>query len=321
MTLFRIMLCGLAAAPLTGRAADDFLDQVDQALAVSAWHDDLRARLSGSLDLEGYDFAQPAPALIRATGHELFNPRLVLFLDAQLGTQVYGFAQARLDRGFDPGTGSLHLRLDEYALRFTPGDAAHFNVQVGKFATAVGNWVPRHGSWDNPFVDAPLPYENLTGLWDAQPVPSDNALLQWAHVHPGLPARITAMEKNLRVPLIWGPSYASGLAFSGAFDRFRYAVELKNADLSSRPDSWSPSPEGWRHPAFSGRLGYARMRDGISACPPAPGPTCGPTPPRCSPPVMASATTGRNCSGRTWASRGIACRSGPRFTRCALPVP
>ena len=45
---------------------------------------------------------QPPPGLIDAAGDSLFNPRLSLFLDVQAGPHVYFFAQARLDRGFDP---------------------------------------------------------------------------------------------------------------------------------------------------------------------------------------------------------------------------
>jgi hypothetical protein len=263
----RIFFC-LTAGASAVLAADDLLEEVDQALTVSAAHDDVRARFSGSLELEGYEFPRPAPGLIDATGHELFNPRLVLFLDAQAGGHVYAFAQARVDRGFDPASDALRMRLDEYALRLTPGTGGHFNVQAGKFATAVGNWVPRHDAWDNPFVGAPLLYENPTGIWDAEPAPSRSTLLQWAHVRPGLPARVTAVEKYLRIPIIWGPSYATGLAVSGTFDRFLYALEVKNAALSSRPDTWNDLGDDWRHPALSGRLGYApdeRWNLGLSA--------------------------------------------------------
>src|SRR6266446_507562 len=57
-------------------------------------------------------------------------------------------------------------RLDEYAVRVTPWDDGRFNLQVGKFATVVGNFVLRHLSWENPFIDAPLVYENLTAVSD-----------------------------------------------------------------------------------------------------------------------------------------------------------
>ncbi len=81
---------------------DDFLDQLDNTLTLSAFHDNVRARLSGTLDLEIYHFEQPAPGLINSDIDTLFNPRLTLFLDTQIGSQIYFFAQSRLDRGFDP---------------------------------------------------------------------------------------------------------------------------------------------------------------------------------------------------------------------------
>jgi hypothetical protein len=81
---------------------DDALDRLDSTLTISGFQDNFRARLSGTVDLEFYNFQQPAPGLIDSEIDNLFNPRLTLFLDAQGGSQVYFFAQARLDRGFDP---------------------------------------------------------------------------------------------------------------------------------------------------------------------------------------------------------------------------
>ncbi len=250
------VICIIALAGLTaGFGADDSLDRIDDALTTAAFHDNLRARLSGSLDLEGYYFQEPAPGLLYSDNSSLLNPRLTLFLDAQLGPQFYFFAQSRLDHGFDPGDGRLQLRLDEYALRFTPGTSGLFNIQVGKFATVVGNWVPRHHSWDNPFITAPLPYENLTGIFDSTAAGSADVLLKWAGIRP-IPYSVAAIFHQLRVPVIWGPSYAGGAAFSGALGKFDYAVELKNASVSSRPESWDVARTQWQNPTVSGRLGY-----------------------------------------------------------------
>src|SRR5438445_11967950 len=91
---------------------DDFLDRLDTALTISAFHDNLRARLSGTLDLEIYNFQQPAPGLINSSIDTLFNPRLTLFLDGQVGSQIYFFMQSCLDRGFDPSDEGAPVRLD-----------------------------------------------------------------------------------------------------------------------------------------------------------------------------------------------------------------
>src|SRR5437762_8535596 len=167
MKLHAFSLC-VFACTACAFDVDDFLDRLDTALSISAFHDNLRVRLSGTLDLEIYQFEQPAPGLIDSNIDTLFNPRLTLFLDAQLGSQIYFFAQSRLDRGFDPSDHGAQVRLDEYALRITPWDDRRFNLQVGKFATVVGNFVKRHLSWENPFVDAPLAYENITAISDKE---------------------------------------------------------------------------------------------------------------------------------------------------------
>ena len=224
---------------------DDFFDRLDTALTLSAFHDNFRARLSGTLDLEFYNFQQPAPGLINSSIDNLFNPRLTLFLDTQIGSQIYFFAQSRLDRGFDPSNHGAQVRLDEYALRITPWGDGRLTVQIGKFATVVGNWVPRHGSWDNPFVNAPLVYENITPVSDK---------IAPASVSDFVSASLA--DKYELNSVIWGPSYASGVSLSGRLDRFDYAVEMKNASLSSRPESWWVTESGFEPPTFSTRVGF-----------------------------------------------------------------
>jgi hypothetical protein len=245
------LLASLKAAPLS----DDSLDRLDNTLTWSANQDRFRVRLSGTMDLEAYHF-DPAPVgLVHADGSDLINPRLVLFLDAQAGPHFYFFAQSRLDRGFDPSEGNAQLRLDEYALRFTPFGDGRLNLQIGKFATVVGNWTERHLSWENPFITAPLPYENLTGIFDEVAANSTATLLRWAHLTPPS-TEGSSYTNQYRLPILWGPSYTSGIALSGAAEKFSYAVEFKNAALSSRPGSWDGSQVQWQNPTVSGRLGY-----------------------------------------------------------------
>src|SRR5438132_6966704 len=245
MRLLRALSFCLLVCTARAFEIDDFLDRVDSSLTVAAFKDNFRARLSGTIDFEAYHFQQPAPGLIGSDIVNLFNPRLTLFLDAQFGSQIYFFAQSRLDRGFDPSDHGAQVRLDEYALRFTPWDDGRFNVQVGKFATVVGNWVPRHLSWENPFINAPLVYENVTAIRDKAAPYSPLNFIYGPYYY----------EKYVFNPVIWGPSYASGISISGRLDRFDYAVEMKNASLSSRPESWNVTENGFEHPTFSARLG------------------------------------------------------------------
>jgi hypothetical protein len=223
--------------------AQDFLEQLSDRLTFSALNDNVRGRFSGTLDLEFYAFQQPPPGLIDAEGTTLFNPRLTLFFDAQLGPNVYFFAQARVDRHFDPTDKGAQIRLDEYALRVTPWDDGQLSVQIGKFPTVTGVWVMRHLSWDNPFVNAPLAYEYATALEDlgAPELPFDGELHD---------------EKYEYIPIVWGPSYASGVSVAGRFGKIEYAAEIKNASLASRPESWDVTRIGFAHPTISARLGY-----------------------------------------------------------------
>jgi hypothetical protein len=245
MKLSALSLC-VFACTACAFDIDDFFDQLDTALTISAFQDNLRARLSGTLDLEIYHFEQPAPGLIDSQIDTLFNPRLTLFLDAQVGSQIYFFAQSRLDRGFDPSDNGAQIRLDEYALRVTPWDDGRLTVQIGKFATVVGNWVPRHLSWENPFVNAPLVYENVTPIRDKSAPLSLFDFIYGPYYY----------KKYAFNPVIWGPSYASGISVSGRLDRFDYAVEMKNASLSSRPESWSVTENGFEDPTVSARVGF-----------------------------------------------------------------
>lgn len=246
----------LLALSQAASGQDDPLDRLDQDLSFGGWNDALRMRLSGTLDLEGYSLSEPEQGLIAEDAHTFFNPRLSLFLDAQIGRHLYAFAQARADDGFDPGEPGPAVRLDEYVLRLTPFDDGRLNLQVGKFATVVGNWTIRHGSWDNPFITAPLPYENLTGIWDTDGARSVPQLMAWAGVLTRPDTAGAFLDSYRNIPIIWGPSYASGASAFGQVGAFDYALEVKNTSLSSRPESWAPTETQWQNPTFSGRVGY-----------------------------------------------------------------
>ncbi len=246
--------CLLVAATF---AAEDCLDRVGEALTFSSPSGDARLHVSGIVDAEYYDTSLPAPGTLFTENGTLFNPRLSLFVDAQVGARVYFFAQVRIDRGFDPSDdGDLECRLDECALRVALAEGGHCSLQIGKFATVVGSWVQRHDSWKNPFITAPLPYENLTGIWDEVAAHSPAQILAWAHIRPpGSPAAEYA-DKYQRLPIIWGPSYATGAALFGGVGKFEGALEVKNAALASHPSSWDPAQDQWQYPTVSARLGW-----------------------------------------------------------------
>lgn len=260
------MLAIALAAPVHG--SEESFDRFSDALVFSSADGHVRARLSGTLDLEVYRVQAPAPGLIYTSDDTLFNPRLTLFLDAQAGERVYVFAQARADRGFDPTDRHLRGRLDEYAVRIAPWHGVNFNVQAGKFATVIGSWVPRHGSWENPFITAPLAYEHLTGIWDSAAARSRGMLLGWAHVNAGSTAAGEYDDKHLRSPIIWGPAYSSGIAFFGESGKFSGALEVKNASPSIHPRGWDASRSSFEHPTVNTHVTWqpnVMWRLGLSA--------------------------------------------------------
>jgi hypothetical protein len=252
--MFKFAKCCLAGAMVArgaaGLAAQEmpWLNKLDDALSYESPNGFWRADLSGLADLEGYYTDQPPAGLIFYKKDFILNPRLSLYLENQLGEHIYSMLQVRLDRGFDPGTHPHgDARFDEYFLRYTPFNDGRLNIQAGKFATLYGNFVPRHDSWHNPFITAPLMYENLLAITDKN-APSSRAIF--------MNRKNIQTPRSIWVPWIWGPSYALGGAVFGSMDRWEYGVEVKHAGLASRPYAWDPTHVGFENPNYTGRLAY-----------------------------------------------------------------
>jgi hypothetical protein len=256
MKTLSLTICCLGPMSCLPALGGDPLAALDEALNFSACDDKLRVTLSGYYDLEYYHFDRPAPGLLYTDGSDLLNQRLTLFLDAQIGSRIYAFAQGRLDQGFDPSDGDVELRLDEWAIRYSPDEEGRFSLQAGTFNTAVGTWAQRSYSWDNPFVNAPVPYENLTGIWDSELPDSGKELRGWGHVVPTPWLPNETADKHLRNPIAWGPSYGTGIAVMGRIGEVDYNLEIKNTSLSSRPGSWGVGDTDFSNPTFSGRIGW-----------------------------------------------------------------
>ncbi|HZF01847.1 MAG TPA: hypothetical protein VE344_08135 [Methylomirabilota bacterium] len=240
-----ILLCCWLAFAISTRAG--WLEQPINPLHLQSTNGFFRSDISGTLDLEGY-YADQRPPGILFGNDPFFNPRLSLFLDVHLGNHIYIGVQGRADRGFDPKSmPNGDARADEYFLRYTPFDDARLNLEAGKFAMVFGNWVNRHDSWNNPLINAPLAYENITTISDGAAPASPAAFL----ARRGIPDK-----KANWLPIIWGPSYTSGGTAFGSVQRFDYALEIKNASISSRPAVWDATQLGWANPTVTGRLGF-----------------------------------------------------------------
>jgi hypothetical protein len=246
--MLKPLFCAVLFAAASAHAdVLDFLEQVDNSLFLQTPNGFFRTDLSGLFDLEGYYIDQRPPGLLGGDGEDFINPRLSLFLDTHLGKHFYSFVEGRIDRGFDPHTAVRDARFDQYLLRYTPFEEPVLNLQLGKFATVVGNWVARHDSWNNPFINAPVPYENIFIISDRSAPASLRAFLG---------RRDKPDKKELWRPIVWGPSYASGGSAFGSIDKFDYAFEVKNSALSSRPESWDGRDIGWDNPTVNGRIGF-----------------------------------------------------------------
>jgi hypothetical protein len=237
----------LTAVAIGSANAQPFLDNVSDALHLQTPKGAYSIDFSGLFDVEGYYIDQRPPGLIFGGGDSFVTPRLSLFVDARAGKHFYGFVQARFDDGFHPRAPEPHARVDEYLLRYIPFEVPSLNLQVGKFATVVGNWVPRHLSWDNPLINEPLPYNNVFTVSDTS-VPASPADFLSRKGKPDV------KEKWLTV--VWGPDYTSGASVFGSRGKWDYAAEVKNASLSSRSTSWGPFEVGWENPTVSERLGF-----------------------------------------------------------------
>ncbi len=248
-----------AACPQLFASYDNVADVLSERLNVSTHDGWIRAGLSGRTDLTLYSERAAAADLRYTEDRSLFAPSARLFGDAQVGDSLYGFAQLRADRGFDPGREAVETRIDEVALRIsTPArDGLRASMQAGRFATVFGGWSRRHLTWEYPFATAPLAHENLVGLWDSKGATTPAKPAAWAHISPrGDSAAIIADERK-RIPVIWGPVYATGAALIVGTERHEAAFEVKNVGLSSRPSTWSDTDsELWHDPALAARLGW-----------------------------------------------------------------
>jgi hypothetical protein len=232
--------------------AEGWRDTLFQPHSIQARDGDPWAQLSVLADLTAYAADEPPPGLLFDADGSFIQPRLGLLLDAGVGQRLTGHLHLQFDRGFDPGHKRQgDIRFDEYYVQASVIDAARLQLRVGKFVTAFGGWVNRHRSGDNPLVSAPVPYEDMTTITD-QAVP--------VAVGGFVNRRNLPEIKSGWLPVVWGPSYATGVSVSGGLGDFDVVVEVKNASISSRPETWDAVEEGFTtDPTYTGRIAWHPM--------------------------------------------------------------
>lgn len=212
-----------------------------------------RVNLRPSIEATLWAGDRPSPALLNLRDDPFLAPRLSLAIDASAGSHWFFSANARWDRGFDPGDRpDGDVRLDEVMLRWRPFDDQRLNFQIGKFPSIFGAWTAQSDFFDDPFLLAPLPYSQIIGI-NTRNLEAISPAAISARAS-GAAAAFSSLPKDLWTSILWGPGYASGACVFGATEHLDYALEIKNAALSSHPDSWTDV--NFNHPTLTARLGY-----------------------------------------------------------------
>lgn len=187
--------------------------------------------------------------------------RATMNIDGFWSDFLYGFIKFRWDDGVHPGVSRFYgdsnqFRWDEYFLRWQ-GEAGRWNFQVGRFTPTFGNFLGRHDAWDNPFVNYPLTYENVTSVSDIIVAPDAQAFAD---------RRLLSDAKLDWVSPIWAPLYVKAASVFGVINRWEYALTVANGAPSSRGITWDNNR--WSDPTVYLHLGYrasAALTYGIMA--------------------------------------------------------
>lgn len=192
----------------------------------------------GELDLELYVYEDEAPgvsvedAALRSDHYKRPGQadsaegggRLKLTIDGALGERITWFFEGRIDHGapFDEGE-AVGARAEQIWARAALLENEALNLQGGKFAPPLGNFIPRHQPRQNPLITFPLPYDHVTTFMQ----PADTAAVV-------LNRRVRPDVKDWRVP-IYREVYGSGGQLDGQLGPLTWAVAVTN----SAPATWA----------------------------------------------------------------------------------
>src|ERR1035438_8713957 len=132
---------GLASLVAMSRtcAAQQWLDQLETNLSLKNPSGSIRSDLTVLLDAEGYYVDQRPPGLI-FDDESFINPRATFYIDTMLGSHLYSFVQARVDRGFDPAQkkDGYHYASGTYQIVSTKHEASGQGSSFSPFSPATG---------------------------------------------------------------------------------------------------------------------------------------------------------------------------------------
>ena len=259
MTALLLALC--CAAPVQDEPGDGLdwaraLEKLD--LSVS-WGD-FSAELHADLELELLAFGKEAPGVsledpvLRSNRYGRTRQedgpegvgRLTIVLDGAFEEWLSFDLETRIDHGAPSLTGGfLGARLEQYWVRFTVPKTGLLNLELGRFAAPVGNFIPRSAPRKDPLVTFPVMYDQVTTFMRK----TDTA----ANI---LGRRNLPAVKDWRVP-IYRELYGIGGMVFGTWEKLSYAFAVMNSAPGSWVFEWPLHTGDFQYPNFYAHLSYA----------------------------------------------------------------
>lgn len=249
--------CALAQEEPAG--ALDWARALDD-LDLSVTWGDFNAELTGALefDLLAFDKESPGTTLedpvLRSNHYKRTRQedgpeglaRFSLFLDGGYQTWLTYEVEGRVDRGEPAESGdAVGARLEQYWLRGSIPESALLNLELGKFAAPVGNFIPRSSARKNPLATFPLIYDQVTTFMRK----SDTLAAV-------LGRRDRPAVKDWRVP-IYRELYGVGGMVFGTWKNLTYSFAVMNTAPASWVFQWPLHAGDFRDPNYYLRLSYA----------------------------------------------------------------
>ncbi|HZE98932.1 MAG TPA: hypothetical protein VE981_18125 [Planctomycetota bacterium] len=233
------------------RALDD--------LDLSVQWGDFSAELTGALEVDLLAFNQEAPGttledpVLRSNHYQRTRvedgpeglARFSLFLDGRFQNWLTYEVEGRVDRGEPAESGeAVGARLEQYWIRGTLPDSLLLNLELGKFAAPVGNFIPRSSARRNPLTTFPLVYDQVTTFMKKSDTPATV-----------LGRRDRPAVKDWRVP-IYRELYGVGGMLFGTWNNLTYSFAVMNTAPASWVFQWPLHASDFRDPNCYLHLGY-----------------------------------------------------------------
>lgn len=185
----------------------------------------------------------------------LFYPTTDLFVDGTAFDRVTMFLDVRMDRGIPPQNGGFDARVESWWIRYEVPIPVSLFAQAGKFASPIGNFIPRHDTPQDVLPFRPLPYVTVTNF---KPTFTQAQLLASRN--------LPRLDRYGRM-LIWEEVYASGVLLFGTEGPFHYRLAVTNNATSGPPKWWdfNNGDEGNRNASgFFGFTPWIWLKLGVS---------------------------------------------------------